>query len=105
MVILAIFEDKNRERVVGLCQFDINKDIHTAEVALVVKDGYQNMGVGHELLSYLSNLARKRGLLGFTAEVLTENKPMLDLFENMGFEIEKRSSEGAYEMRLMFREA
>ena len=83
----------------------MNKDIYTAEVALVVKDGYQNMGVGRELLSYLSHLARKRGLLGFTAEVLIENKPMLDLFESMGFEMEKRRSEGAYEMKLMFREA
>jgi len=104
MVILAIIEDKNRASVVGLGQFDMNKDIHTAEVALVVQDGYQNMGIGHELLSYLYHLARKRGLLGFTAEVLTENEPMLSLFENMGFEIEKMSSEGAYEMKLMFRE-
>jgi acyl-CoA hydrolase/ribosomal protein S18 acetylase RimI-like enzyme len=104
MVILAISLDKDRESVVGLGQFDMNKDMHTAEVALVVKDGYQNMGIGHELLSYLSHLAKKRGLLGFTAEVLIENEPMLNLFENMGFEIEKRSSEGAYEMKLMFRE-
>jgi acyl-CoA hydrolase/GNAT superfamily N-acetyltransferase len=104
MVILAIIEDKIRLNVVGLGQFDTNKDTHTAEVALVVKDEYQNMGIGHELLSYLYHLARKRGLLGFTAEVLTENLPMLNLFGNMGFEIEKVSSEGSYEMKLMFRD-
>jgi hypothetical protein len=28
--------------------------MHTAEVALVVKDKYQNMGVGHDLLSLIS---------------------------------------------------
>ena len=41
----------------------------TAEVAQVVKDEYQNIGVGHELLAYLTHLARKRGTLAFTAEV------------------------------------
>jgi ribosomal protein S18 acetylase RimI-like enzyme len=58
--------------------------------------------VGSELLSYLTYLARRQGLLGFTAEVLVENKPMLLLFEKMGFEIEKRREEEVYEMRMRF---
>lgn len=62
------------------------------------------MGVGHDLLSYLTRLARRRGLLGFTAEVLLENRPMLNLFKNMGFDMEKRSEEGVYELRMTFRD-
>jgi ribosomal protein S18 acetylase RimI-like enzyme len=65
---------------------------------------YQKMGVGYDLLTYLTRLARRRGLLGFTAEVLVENKPMLDLFKNMGFDTEKRNEEGVYEMRMTFRD-
>jgi ribosomal protein S18 acetylase RimI-like enzyme len=78
--------------------------MHTAEVALVVKDIYQNMGVGHDLLTYLTRLARRRDLPGFTAKVLVENKPMLNLFINIRFDTEKRSDEGVYEMRMMFRD-
>jgi acyl-CoA hydrolase/GNAT superfamily N-acetyltransferase len=104
MMILAIIEGSGKETIAGIGQYDVDKSMHTAEVALVVKDEYQNMGVGHELLSYLTHLARKRGLLGFTAEVLVENRPMLNLFENMGFDAEKSSEEGVYELRLMFRD-
>jgi GNAT superfamily N-acetyltransferase len=103
MMILAIVEGDSKETIAAIGQYEINKDMHTAEVALVVKDEYQNMGVGHDLLSYLTRLARRRGLLGFTADVLVENKPMLSLFKNMGFDTEKRSEEGVYEMRMMFR--
>jgi len=39
----------------------------------------------------LTFLAKRQGLLGFTAEVLMENQPMLHLFEKMGFDIEKRT--------------
>jgi GNAT superfamily N-acetyltransferase len=46
-----------------------------------VKDDYQHRGIGTELLSYLTYLAKREGLLGFTAEVLAENRPMLNLFE------------------------
>jgi acyl-CoA hydrolase/GNAT superfamily N-acetyltransferase len=104
MVILAILQDKDKETIVGLGQYEVNRDMHTAEVAIVVRDEYQGKGVGTEILSYLTYLARRQGLLAFTAEVLVENKPMITLFEKMGFDIEKRREEGVYEMRLRFRE-
>jgi acyl-CoA hydrolase/GNAT superfamily N-acetyltransferase len=102
MMILAIVEGDSKETIAAIGQYEINEKMHTAEVALVVKDEYQNMGVGHDLLSYLTRLARRRGLLGFTAEVLVENKPMLNLFKNMGFDTEKSSEDGVYEMRMTF---
>lgn len=104
MMILAIVEGDRKETIAAIGQYEINEKMHTAEVALVVKDEYQNMGVGHDLLTYLTRLARRRGLLGFTADVLVENKPMLNLFKSMGFDTEKRSDEGVYEMRMMFRD-
>ncbi|HPS92136.1 MAG TPA: GNAT family N-acetyltransferase [Methanothrix sp.] len=104
MMILAIVEGDNRETIAAIGQYEINEKMHTAEVALVVMDEYQNMGVGHDLLSYLTYLARRMGLLGFTAEVLVENGPMLNLFKNIGFDTKKRSEEGVYEMQMTFRD-
>jgi hypothetical protein len=34
-----------------------------------------------------------------------ENKSMVNLLERMGFDTEKRSEEGVYEMRMRFRSA
>ncbi|RPI89760.1 MAG: GNAT family N-acetyltransferase, partial [Spirochaetales bacterium] len=61
-----------------------------------------NRGIGTEILTYLTYLAKRRGLSAFTAEVLVENKPMVHVFEKSGFDIEKRGSEGVYEMKLNF---
>jgi acyl-CoA hydrolase/RimJ/RimL family protein N-acetyltransferase len=103
MVILATVKDAEREIVVAVGQYGINENIHTAEVALVVRDDHQNKGIGTGLLSYLTYLAKREGLLGFTAEVLVENKPMLHLFEKMGFDIQKRNEQGVYELQMAFR--
>ncbi|MBM3235217.1 GNAT family N-acetyltransferase [Candidatus Poribacteria bacterium] len=104
MVILAVINQEDKEKFVGVGQYRINEPTHTAEVAFAVRDDYQNRGIGTELLSYLTYLARKDGLFGFTAEVLIENKPMLNLFEKMGFDIEKRSADdGVYELHMAFR--
>ena len=106
MVILAIVEDLEREKetVVGVGQYSLNRDMHTAEVALVVSDDHQEKGIGSELLHYLTYLCKRQGLLGFSAEVLSRNRSMLSLFEKMGFDIEKRREEGVYELKMTFRE-
>ena len=103
MVIMATVMEKDREAIIGIGQYELNSDMHSAEVALVVSDKYQGQGVGRELLSYLILLARKRGLLGFTGEVLFENTGMVQLFEKMGFATSKRGEEGVYLMRMWFR--
>ena len=102
MVILAVIEEEAREIVVGVGQYGIDADTHTADVALVVRDEDQDRGIGTEMLDYLTVLAKREGLLGFTAEVLTENEPMMHLFERSGFAIEKRRDAGVYELRMLF---
>jgi len=102
MVILAILAKTEREDVIGLGQYDVNEDTHYAEVAVVVKDEFQSHGVGTELLSYLTFLAKRQGILGFTAEVLAENSQMLRILEKLGFQVEKRTDDGDYELRQRF---
>ncbi|HQL44598.1 MAG TPA: GNAT family N-acetyltransferase [Spirochaetota bacterium] len=103
LVILAVVEQNGKEVVVGVGQYGIQEYQHWAEVAFAVRGDYQYKGIGQVLLSYLTLIAKRNGLLGFTAEVLVENKPMLHLFEKMGFNIEKRSSAGVYELKMEFR--
>ena len=104
MVILALLPVGEREVLAGVGQYSINEDTHSAEAALVVLDEYQNRGIGTELLAYLAQLAKKRGLRGFTAEVLAENRPMLHLVEKMGFDVEGGLSSGVYELTVSFRD-
>jgi len=104
IVILAMLQGEDKEALAGVGQYSINPGAHTAEVAFVVKDEYQNMGIGTELLSYLTQLAKRQGLHGFMAEVLAENKPMMHVFEKAGFDIERSVTSGVYELTMSFRD-
>ncbi len=102
LVILAIEKTTDNELVVGIGQYAIHKASHIAEVAFAVRDDYQNRGIGQELLSYLTNLAKKEGLLAFTAEVLAENRQMLHVFQKGGFNISMRRDDCTYELKMDF---
>ncbi|GAB6265992.1 MAG: hypothetical protein STSR0001_14380 [Methanothrix sp.] len=102
MVLVAAVEEDGIESICGLGQYGINSDMFTADVALVVRDDCQNHGIGGELLAYLTYLAKRQGLLGFTAEVLAGNDPVFHLFRKMGFAVSKRRDSGVYELVAMF---
>jgi RimJ/RimL family protein N-acetyltransferase len=104
MAILATVGDEENQEIVGVGRYFIDENKHAAEVAFAVRDDYHNKGIGTELLSYLTYLAKRQGLLGFTAEVLADNKPMLNVFENGGFDIVKHNIAGIYEMTMAFKE-
>ncbi len=104
MVILAVLGESGKETIIGIGQYSINRDMHTADIALAIRDEYQSQGLGTELIRYLTYLAKRKGLLGFTAEVLMGNQPVFSLFDKMGFDVQKRNESGVYEMKLFFKD-
>jgi acyl-CoA hydrolase/RimJ/RimL family protein N-acetyltransferase len=102
LAILAVLQEGEKEVIAGLGQYVIDEALHTADIAFVVTDEYQNRGIGTELLAYLTLLAKRQGLLGFTAEVLVENQPMLHLFEKL-LDVEKSIDSGVYYLNMGFR--
>ena len=102
VLMLAIIERQGVEEIAGIGQYIIDKDTHTAAAAFLVGDTWQNRGIGIVLLEYLTEIAKKDGILGFSATVLAENKAMLHLFESMDFQMEKKLESGVYEFTMGF---
>lgn len=109
MAILAIDNQDEKEAILGIGRYFIDQNTHLADLFLIVRDDYQHHGIGRELLSYLTYLAKKQGLLGFRAEVLLENKPMINLFreffDQRGYKVERKIESGIVNFRFMFRDA
>jgi GNAT superfamily N-acetyltransferase len=52
-----------------------------AEVAFVVREDHQGLGIASHLLQTLERIARRNGFRGFRATVLSENVAMLRVFK------------------------
>ena len=103
MAVLAVVRQGQKETIVGVGQYVIIEATHSADVAFMVRDDYQNRGIGTELLHYLTYLAKRQGLLGFTAAVVSDNEPMLHVFEKLGADIETAIDTGVLELKMTFR--
>ncbi|WP_255450406.1 bifunctional GNAT family N-acetyltransferase/acetate--CoA ligase family protein [Skermania sp. ID1734] len=65
----------------------------SAEVAFVVADAHQGRGLGSILLEHLAAMAAENGIEYFVAEVLAENRQMITVFREAGYQI-SRSRDG-----------
>jgi len=64
-----------------------------AEVAFIVEEDYQGLGIATRILRHLTDIARDRGISAFEADVLAENEGMLTVFAKSGLPM-KRSYDG-----------
>jgi len=70
--------------VVGVARYDRSPaDPATADVAVVVEDAWQGVGVGRQLLTELIELAGRRGVRTLHADVQADNDRMVGLIRRL----------------------
>jgi acyl-CoA hydrolase len=86
-IVAVVPGPEGEEEVVGIAQYFLDPMTKAAEVAFIVHDEWQQKGMGTFLLEDLTQIARQRGVKTFYATVLPENKPMLAIFHNTGYNV------------------
>lgn len=78
--------------IAGVGRFDDLGD-GSAEIAFVIRDDLQGLGLGSILLEHLAAAGREVGIERFVAEVLPANGRMLATFREAGYSITQRHEE------------
>ena len=104
MAIAAIVNDLGGNQMVGAAHYYMNPATHLAEVSFVVRDDWQAKGLGTYLLDILTDIARKRGIQGFEARVLTHNHHMLSVFYNSGYKVTTTREDDTYLITYLFKD-
>lgn len=88
------------DEVIGVARYDRLRHRAEAEVAFFVDDANHGRGLATVLLEHLAARAREVGITGFTASVLPENRKMIGVFTQAGFEATTRFDDGVVAVRL-----
>jgi acyl-CoA synthetase (NDP forming)/RimJ/RimL family protein N-acetyltransferase len=81
------------DEIIGVGRYD-RVDAHQAEVAFNIADAHQGRGLGSVLLEHLAAAARERGIHRFVAEVLPQNRKMVTVFRDAGYEVTHHFDDG-----------
>ena len=84
--------------LVGVARYESVGTPGSAELALVVEDAWQGLGLGTTLLHALLQAAGERGIHEFRADVLADNRRMLHLLARHLDIVEQTTQEGVTEL-------
>ena len=102
MSIVGLVGDLGKGHIIAEARYVKHKDRPYADVAFIVDEEYQNLGIATYLYKLLMRLAKERGLQGFTADVLPANKEMMRVFEKGGTEVKATLEYGVYCLTIPF---
>ena len=102
VALVALLAEDGRQVIVGGARYIVSRP-GCAELAFVIDDLHQKLGIATLLITHLIKLARAAGLKEFVAEVLPENQPMLKVFTRCGLAMTTRRERGVVHVTLVLK--
>lgn len=90
------------EEILAVARYDVDPATNLADIAFVVRDEWQGRGIATLLMQRMCEIASRRGLRGFTADVLADNRPMLSVFQRSGLAIRSKREGNTVHLVLEF---
>jgi RimJ/RimL family protein N-acetyltransferase len=105
MSIVGLVGSPGQERLIAEGRYLTDDRGEWAEVAFVVDEDYQSLGICSYLFQMLVRLAREHGLKGFYADVLASNTGMIKIFKRSGLKVDAELDQKYYSITIALGES
>ncbi|MFO8085257.1 MAG: GNAT family N-acetyltransferase [Desulfobacterales bacterium] len=102
MSVVGLVGMPGKGKIVAEARYIRERNRPYAEVAFLVDEAYQGIGIGSYLYRLLMKHAKEQGVEGFSAEVLFSNIGMMKVFKKCADRVEAKLENGVYELKIPF---
>jgi acetyltransferase len=93
MAIVAELNENGRRKILGVVRLIVEPDGKTGEIAFIVADPWQGLGLGSKIVDYMIEICKDKKLETIYGVVLPDNYRAIDLMKRMGFTFESLSDD------------
>jgi acetyltransferase len=87
--IVAELKEDQQRKILGVVRLIIEPDEKTGEIAFIVADPWQGLGLGSKMVDYMIEICKDKGLETVYAFMLPDNRRAINLLKKMGFTLEE----------------
>jgi len=98
--VVGLTGDPDNQTVIAEARVAKYPDKPFVDIAFVVDEEYQGYGIATFLFQMLARLAKERGAVKMTADVLSSNRAMLKVFEKGDYPVTAKLEGGAYALSI-----
>ncbi len=87
IAIVAELTEDGRRKILGVVRVPIEPDKKTGEIAVIVADPWQGLGLGSKMMDYMIEICKDKKLETIYGVMLSDNYQAINLMKKMGFTI------------------
>ncbi|MEM2263203.1 MAG: bifunctional acetate--CoA ligase family protein/GNAT family N-acetyltransferase [Candidatus Bathyarchaeia archaeon] len=103
IAIVAELTENGKRKIIGTARVSIDPNGKSGELAFLVADPWQGLGLGTKLVDYVIEICRERGLETIYAIMVPDNLKAIELMKKFGFAL-KYTEEGVIKGTLNLKE-
>ena len=93
IAIVAELNEEGKKRILGVFRLILEPDLKTGEIAFIIADQWQNLGLGSAMMRHIIRICRERKLESIYGLVLKNNVKGVRFMKNVGFTIQQFDEE------------
>jgi acetyltransferase len=88
IAIVAELNEEGHKKILGVGRLSMEPDGKSGEIAFIIGDQWQGLGLGTKIVDYVLEIAKEMGVETVYAIMLPDNQRALNLTMKMGFKLE-----------------
>jgi acetyltransferase len=88
IAIVAELTEEGRRKILGVVRLIVEPDGRSGEIAFIVADPWQGLGLGTRMIEYVIEICKDKGLETIYGIMLPDNRRAIGVMKDMGFTIE-----------------
>jgi GNAT superfamily N-acetyltransferase len=97
----AVIEEDCRDAIVAVGRYAYDPHEYNTDLALAVRDDWQNLGLGKSLLTRIIAIAKEHGISRFGSMMDTKNTIMEKILRDLGYEVRYSLRSGFYQVEIL----
>jgi acetyltransferase len=93
IAIVAELNEEGKKRILGVFRVILEPDLKTGEIAFIIADQWQNLGLGSAMMRHMIRICKDKKLEAIYGVVLKNNIKGVRFMKNMGFTIQQLDEE------------
>ncbi|QTA80979.1 GNAT domain-containing protein [Desulfonema limicola] len=96
----AVVKECGKDAVIAVGRYGYDPDENTTDLAVAVRDDWQNAGLGKPLLMKVVNIAKEHGISHFTGMMDPQNMIIRKVLQELGFKVQYSSKSGFFQVNI-----
>jgi RimJ/RimL family protein N-acetyltransferase len=97
----GVVREKGRDVLIAVARYARDPQDDTTDLAIAVRDDWQNLGLGKALLTKLVAIGKERGIPRFVSMMDPQNYIIRQALKKLGYTIKYSSRSGFYEVEII----